>query len=249
MPVGLEFGMGSLFALLTIIFISLLVVRIGTNALVMTGMSLPAAQFQASSAFFGVGFTTSEAEMVVEHTVRRKIILQLIIAGNIGITSALATLIVTLFRGSTENSSHLILIFGALFVCAAALYFTVNTAFIRKPLDMVMRYWLERAGVVRALDYELLLNVQHGYCVSDFHIEINHPFAGKSLMHSRPNDQGIVILGVSKPDGSFIGTPNKDEILEPGDTIMVYGSEDAVDTMAHPRRSDSAPNPAESQNL
>ena len=71
--------MGPLFALLAIIFISLLVVRIGTNALVMTGMSLPASQFQASSAFFGVGFTTSEAEMVVGHAVRRKIILHLIV--------------------------------------------------------------------------------------------------------------------------------------------------------------------------
>ena len=228
--------MGSLFALLAIIFISLLVVRIGTNALLMTGMSLPAAQFQAASAFFGVGFTTSEAEMVVSHAVRRKIILQLIIAGNIGITSALATLIITLFRGSTESTSHLVLIFGLLFVSAAALYFLVNTSFIRKPLDVVMRYWLGRAGVVRALDYELLLNVHHGFCVSDFRIEANHPFAGKSLMESRPNDQGIVILGVSKPDGTFIGTPSKDEILERGDTVMVYGSEEAVDKMAHPEQ-------------
>lgn len=87
--------MGSLLALLAIVFISLLVVRIGTNALMLTGMSLTASRFQASSAFFGVGFTTSEAEMVVGHEVRRRIILHLIIAGNIGLTSAMATLIVT----------------------------------------------------------------------------------------------------------------------------------------------------------
>jgi len=199
----------------------------------MTGMSLPAPQFQAASAFFGVGFTTTQAEMVVGHEVRRKIILHLIIAGNIGITSALATLIITLFRGSSGSSSHLLLIFGLLFVSAASLYFLVNTSFIRKPLDIVMRYWLERAGVVRALDYELLLNIQNGFCVSDFRIEPNHPFAGKSLIESRPNDIGIVILGISKSDGSFIGTPSKDEILEPSDTVMVYGSAEAVDNMAH----------------
>jgi hypothetical protein len=228
--------MGPLFALLAIIFISLLVVRIGTNALVMTGMSLPASQFQAASAFFGVGFTTSEAEMVVGHAVRRKIILHLIIAGNIGITSGLATLIITLFRGSHGSAPHLLMIFGFLFISAAALFFLVNTPLIRKPLDVVMRYWLERAGVVRALDYELLLNVQQGYCVSDFCIEANHPFSGKALHESRPNDQGIVILGVSKSDGSFIGTPNKDEILNQGDTVMVYGSEEAVDKMAHPEQ-------------
>ncbi len=225
--------MGSLFALLAIIFISLLVVRIGTNALVLTGMSLTAAQFQAASAFFGVGFTTSEAEMVVDHAVRRKIILNLIIAGNIGLTSALATLIITLFRGSNESGDRMLLIFALLFLGAVTLYFLMNTSFVRKPLDILMRYWLERAGVVRALDYELLLNVQHGYSVSDFKIEVGHPFAGKALFESRPNDQGIVVLGVSKQGGTFVGTPSKDEVLEAGDTVMIYGYEDAVDKMVH----------------
>ncbi len=97
-----------------------------------------------------------------------------------------------------------------------------------------MRYSLERAGVVRALDYELLLNVQGGYCVSDFAVNSEHPFVGKALYESRPNDQGIVILGVTKTDGRFLGTPNKDVILECGDTVMVYGSEEAVDKMAQP---------------
>jgi len=225
--------MGSLFALLTIIFISLLVVRIGTNALVLTGMSLPASQFQAASAFFGVGFTTMEAEMVVEHPVRRKIVLHLIVAGNIGITSALATLIVTFVKEGSGDTGYLLLIFVVLFFGAATFYFLANTNFIRKPMDVVMRYTLKRAGVVRALDYETLLNVHHGYCVSDFSIEPNHSLAGKALFESRPNDYGIVILGVSKPDGTFIGTPNKNEIIEPGDIIMVYGSEEAVDKMAH----------------
>ena len=49
--------------------------------------------------------------------------------------------------------------------------------------------------MVRALDYELLLNVQHGYSVSDFQTDADHPFAGKALFESRPNDQGIVVLG------------------------------------------------------
>ena len=69
-------GSGSLLALLIIVIVSLLIVRIGTNALLLTGMSLQASRFQAASAFFGVGFTTSEAEMVVRHAVRRKIVLQ-----------------------------------------------------------------------------------------------------------------------------------------------------------------------------
>jgi hypothetical protein len=66
----------------------------------MTGLSWDAASFQAYSAFFGVGFTTREAELVVRHPVRRRIIRDLIFAGNVGLTSALATLIVTFVQTS-----------------------------------------------------------------------------------------------------------------------------------------------------
>ena len=226
--------MGSLLALLAIVFISLLIVRIGTNALMLTGMSLAASRFQAASAFFGVGFTTSEAEMVVGHEVRRRIILHLIIAGNIGLTSALATLIVTFVNKSGEGAEELFDVMGLLLIGVVVLYVLANTGFIRRPMDAVMKFSLERAGVVRALDYELLLNIEHGYCVSDFTIASKHPFVGKALYESRPNDQGIVILGITKTDGSFIGTPHKDEVLEQGDMVMVYGSQEAVDKMAHP---------------
>ncbi|MGB2403298.1 MAG: TrkA C-terminal domain-containing protein [Akkermansiaceae bacterium] len=228
--------MGSLLALLTIVFISLLIVRVGTNALVLTGMSLSAARFQAASAFFGVGFTTAEAEIVVGHRVRRRIILHLIIAGNIGLTSALATLIVTFVSKGDEGASALFAILGIVLLSILVLYVLASTGFIRRPMDALMKYSLERAGVVRALDYELLLNVEHGYCVSDFKIAEGHKFEGKALHQSRPNDQGIVILGIKKSDGNFVGTPNKDEILESGDTLMVYGSEEAVDKIAHPEQ-------------
>jgi hypothetical protein len=87
--------MNSILALLIIILISFLVVRVGSNALILTGMSSKAAKFQTISAFFGVGFTTAEAEMVMSNEIRRKIIRHLIISGNIGLTSALATLVVT----------------------------------------------------------------------------------------------------------------------------------------------------------
>ena len=225
--------MGPLLALLTIVFVSLLIVRVGTNALVLTGMSLSAARFQAASAFFGVGFTTAEAEMVVGHRVRRRIILHLIIAGNIGLTSALATLIVTFVGKTDQGASGLFSVIGIVLLTILVLYVLASTSYIRRPMDALMRYSLERAGVARALDYELLLNVEHGYCVSDFKIGVKHPFEGKALYESRPNDQGIVVLGITKPNGTFLGTPGKDVVLEAGDTLMVYGSEEAVDKMAH----------------
>lgn len=54
--------MVALVSLLTIIVLSITVVRIGATALELTGLSRDVAEFQAQSAFSGAGFTTQESE-------------------------------------------------------------------------------------------------------------------------------------------------------------------------------------------
>jgi hypothetical protein len=65
-------GIVGIIALLTVLVLSLLITRVATVALTMTGLSQEAARFQARSAFTGTGFTTKEAEDVVNHPVRRR---------------------------------------------------------------------------------------------------------------------------------------------------------------------------------
>ena len=65
--------------------LSLLVTHVATVALTLTGLSRQLAQIQARSAFSGVGFTTTEAEQVVNHPVRRRIIMLLMLLGNWGV--------------------------------------------------------------------------------------------------------------------------------------------------------------------
>lgn len=220
-----------LIALLVIIVLALLVVQLGSNALVLTGMSQAAARFQASSAFFGVGFTTLESEMVIDHPVRRRIILHLIIAGNIGLTSALATLIVTMMRNDNEGLNFVLMLF---LVVGGAVAFglLLNVDLIKRPLDLLMTRSLTKAGVIRALDYELLLKIKEGYCVSELEIEEGHPLEGKALKESRPSDQGIVVLGIHHAGGGFVGAPDKDEVIRAGDVVMIYGADDVVHVIA-----------------
>lgn len=219
--------MASLYVLIFIVLLSLLVVRIGSNALKLTGMSADAAQFQSASAFFGVGFTTAEAEMVMRHPVRRRVVLHLIIAGNIGLTSALATLIVTLVQGDDSALSNglQLLIVGVALISVA---FLVNLRIVKAPFDILIMKSLKHAGVVDVHDYELLLKVQDGFSVAEICIEVGHPWAAMRLSESRPSDAGVVVLNVRHPDGEFSGAPDKDFVLHEGDQLMVYGSETAV---------------------
>ena len=63
------------------ILLSFLIVRAGAIALMMTGVERQRANFQALSAFSRAGFTTREAELVINNPRRRRIISWLIILG------------------------------------------------------------------------------------------------------------------------------------------------------------------------
>ncbi len=177
--------MNSILALLIIILVSFLVVRVGSNALILTGMSSKAAKFQAISAFFGVGFTTSEAEMVMSHEVRRKVIRHLIISGNIGLTSALATLVVTFSQSKDDMVMSKFITIGVVVLAVFSLGLFFNMKIITGPLDAVMKKALEKSGVVRALDYDLLLKLEDGYCVSEILIGPGHPWSKFPLQFAR----------------------------------------------------------------
>jgi len=75
----------AIISLLMVLVFSLLITRIATIALTYTGLSRQSAKFQARSAFTEVGFTTSESEKVVNHPVRRRILLLMMLIGNAGI--------------------------------------------------------------------------------------------------------------------------------------------------------------------
>ena len=224
--------MSAIIALLVIALVSLLAVRVGSTALMMTALSWDTASFQSYSAFFGVGFTTKEAEMVVNHPVRRRIIRDLILAGNVGLTSALATLIVTLLQSSSdvETVKMLAWLAGGLL----GLYFISRLGWVQKALDHLIQHALERAGLVRALDYELLLRIQHGYVVSEIEVLPDTYLAGRTLRDSRPWDRGVVVLAISRDGETCPGIPSRDDQIRAGDVLTVYGKEADLQAMTQP---------------
>ena len=215
--------------LLVIVTVSLIAVRVGATALMMTGLSWDTASFQSYSAFFGVGFTTKEAELVVDHPVRRRIIRDLILAGNIGLTSALATLVVTFVQIDTTLG----MIEKAAWILGGLLAFVVivRLPFLKRFLDWTIRKSLERAGVAHAMDYELLLRVEAGFCISEVEVLEECRLANRFLKESRPADEGIIVLGISRNDGTFIGAPGPNDKIRVGDVITVYGRDTDIKTI------------------
>jgi Trk-type K+ transport system membrane component len=80
-------------SLLAVLAVSLLVTRVATVVLAASGMSGESARFQARSAFTGAGFTTTESEAVVAHPLRRRVVMLLMLVGNVGFVAAASSLI------------------------------------------------------------------------------------------------------------------------------------------------------------
>ncbi len=215
--------MVAILTLIVIALLSLVAVRAGATALMMTGLSWDAASFQSYSAFFGVGFTTREAELVVNHPVRRRIIRDLILAGNVGVTSAVATLVATLVQNSAGFRP--LLVVGGLVLGLSLMLYLTRVSYVQKWIDHVIQKTLEQAGLVRAMDYELLLRIQHGFVVLEVDIVEGMPWAGKSLRQTRPWDHGIVVLSVKTDGKPMEGLPGAETVIRVGDVITVYGEE------------------------
>src|SRR5690242_20805796 len=146
-------------AVLIVLAVSLLVARVGAVALTLPGMSRESARFQARSAFFGVGFTTGEAEAVVNHPVRRRIIMSLILLGNAGIVTVLGTLLIS-FAGDRDSfpaKSVAILVAGVAVLGALSVSRPVD-----RLLTRVIRRSLARWTDLDARDYSGLLELGDG---------------------------------------------------------------------------------------
>ncbi len=223
--------MGSILTLIIIASISMLIVRTGALALMATGLSADASMFQACSAYFGVGFTTREAELVVSHPVRRKIVTYLIVIGNVGVMSALATVVVGFVGIKVESIGQAAQLLGVGLLGVLFLIVITRSGVMSYVIDPPLRFLMSTVGIIRVLDYELLLRVEAGYCVSEVEVEPGHWLIGKMLVEANLGKRGVIVLGIARSDGVYIGTPSANTVILEKDALTVYGREKIVESL------------------
>ena len=213
--------MVAIVSLLFVITISILITRVATVALAHTGLSKQSARFQARSAFTGVGFTTEESEKVVNHPVRRRILLLLMLLGNAGIVTAMSSLILT-FVGDGSSTS-LPLKVGLLIVGIAVLFSLANSHWVDHRLSNLISWALARYSSLDVKDYASLLQLTGDYRVTELHVEAHDWLACRQLQELGLRDEGILVLGMHRKDGTYLGAPRGPTKILPDDTLIVYG--------------------------
>lgn len=212
----------SIISLLIVLSLSLSIVRVATISLVHTGLSRQAAKFQARSAFTGVGFATAEAEKVVNHPVRRRILMLLMLLGNAGIVTVVASLMVTFVEPGGEARWWLRILLLAAGI--TVLWMIASSAWVDRQMNALIERLLARFTDLDVRDYAGLLHLADDYAVVELDVEADNWVGSSPLTDLRLTDEGILVLGLYRRDGRYLGTPTGSTLVKPGDTLILYGS-------------------------
>lgn len=214
-------------SLLVVLVMSLIITRVATVALALTGMTQEAARFQARSALTGSGFTTNESERVVNHPVRRRIIMSLMLIGNTGLVLG-ASLMVVLLAGEGEGLrsrwQQLALLVGGLL----ALYVAARSSWLERVMARFIERVLARHTDLARRDYASLLRLGRDYRVVEMTVREGDWLAGRSLTELELSREGVLVLGITRPDGRYVGAPRGQTTLGVGDVVLLYGQQSVL---------------------
>jgi hypothetical protein len=229
--------MVALTSLLFVLIVSLIIVRIATVALTLTGLSRQSAKFQARSAWTGTGFTTAESESVTKHPVRRRIISWLILLRSVGVVTAGSTLILSFVN--VEDAEHGLMRFIWLIGGLVLLWMIWSSEWLDREMSRIISWALKRYTDIDTRDYAGLMHLAGEYAIAEFPVEEGDWLASKSLAELRLPDEGVVVLGIEHPDGTYIGAPRGSSVAVPGDTLLLYGRSPELSALDR-RRADYA---------
>lgn len=191
---------------------------IGAIALEATGMERTKARFQVLSAITGTGFTTSEAEAIVNNPRRRRIATWLIFIGNTGVIGCIIVLIVFVRAGIKAPTPVQI---GVIIAVILAIILFIKLGPLNSLSNAIVR--LMRKG--RATSYLLAEEVLHQsgeYSVTRLAIGQKDLPAGLTAKDTGLSEQGVVVLAIEKGD-TVLPFPTGEETLSAGDYLLCYG--------------------------
>lgn len=228
----------SILSLLLVLTLSILVTRIATVALTFTGLSRESAKFQARSAFTGVGFTTNESEKVVNHPIRRRILLLLMMLGNAGVITAVSSLIISFVNTKQASSLTLnvvLLISGVLIIWSLA-----NSKWVDRRLSNLIARVLKKYTRLNVQDYSKLLHLAGEYQIAELHVGKNDWIVNKKLNELKLRDEGIIVIGVNRENGDYIGVPDGQTDVRHGDILITYGRAQVIENLDQREKSSGA---------
>ena len=103
-----------------------------------------------------------------------------------------------------------------------------SSHWVDRQLSKIIERALSRYTRLEVRDYASLLHLSGEYKVSELHVDTGDWLANRSLRQLKLRDEGLLVLGIERTSGEFIGTPNGETMLQEGDNIIIYGRDSTV---------------------
>ncbi len=205
--------------LILIIVLFFFIIRIATVILKLTGLDENTARFQAISAFTGTGFTTREAELILDDSMRRKTVIVLMILGKVGIVSVIASLFLSFGRGSLSSDVGKVLL---LILFILILYKLTTLRGFSRALNHFIEKRIVARGFIKQKILEELFSLPRGYGIAKLLITKEVKENGLTLSEAGFVKKNILVLCIER-DNTLIPFPHANDRLKEGDRLLCYG--------------------------
>lgn len=205
--------------LILILVIFFLIVQVATSVLKLTGLDEKTSRFQAISAFTGTGFTTQEAELILEDTIRRKTVTVLMILGKVGFVSVIAGFFLSFGSNDLGVEIRKALI---LLVLIFMLYkLTTLRGFLRTLNKFIEKSIITR-GIIGQKTLEELFHLPKGYGLAQLSIADSSGENGLTLAEAGFIKKDILVLSIERKN-RLISFPHAGDQIKEGDKLLCYG--------------------------
>ncbi|MFT7597098.1 MAG: hypothetical protein ACI8TP_000016 [Acidimicrobiales bacterium] len=162
-------------------------------------MARDSAQFQARSALMGVGYTTSEAEDITSHPVRRRIVLNLMTFGNVSIITGVGGLLLTFIN---TEAAQTVQRSAVLVVAIVAILAAFHSSVANRLIERLTRWAIARFTSLDVRDYAALLQIEHSYALTEIHVRNGEWLEGQPLSDLHLTKEGWSCWDSTAPTAS-----------------------------------------------
>lgn len=212
--------MGGIILIIIVVFVSVMIRKVAAVALQLTGLDRPTASFQALSALTGTGFTTKEAELVINHPTRRRIISILMIIGTGGMTAVIAGLVSSFITVTSAWAAvRFIVLAIALYLIFRMATHTRLARLLSRKIEEKLRekFKLQKRSIGRLLD------LGEDFGIAQITLHKGSPSVGKTLAASDLGKKKILVLAIERDEEKILVARGNHK-LRAGDNLVCYGS-------------------------
>ena len=157
----------------------------------------------------------------------------LMLAGNAGIVAVMATIVLAAVAPDDLNAIvRVAAVVGGIF----AIWWASRTDWVDRRITRLAGMALRRWTQLDVSDYAALLHVGGEYVVTELRVESGSWLADRSIIELALRDEGVIVLGVERLDGSYLGVPQSDTVLVAGDVLILYSRSEVLAELDQRRR-------------